>query len=85
MPETTDHSSIAIVAGDVHRCELHGQCEGLSRRVFRAPEHRARLRVGAPGGVASLAALRRAVRSCPMNALTLVGIEPSDQPQPEEQ
>ena len=84
MPETTDHAATVTVAGDVNRCELHGQCEGLSRRVFHAPDHHARLRVGAPGGVESIVALRRAVRSCPMNALTLVGIEPSDQPDPEE-
>jgi ferredoxin len=67
---------VVDVTGDALRCELHGQCEGLSRRVFRTPAHRITIRVGAEGDIESLNVLQQWIRSCPMDALRLVAGEP---------
>lgn len=73
MPDIGHPVETVTVAGDALRCELHGQCEGLSRRVFRA--RGTRLVVPLTPG------LERAVRSCPVDALR---IAPSDPPHEEQ-
>ncbi|WP_410634887.1 hypothetical protein [Amycolatopsis sp. cmx-4-83] len=75
MPEPPEDAPI-VVAGDARRCELHRQCDGLSARVFAAADQLLRLRPGT--GPDTRASVSRSVRSCPMNALTIVGAELSD-------
>lgn len=62
---------LAVVRIDGRRCEMHEQCEGLSRALFRTPEQQIAVRAGAADGFGDVRYLERLIRSCPMGALEL--------------
>ncbi|GLY18850.1 hypothetical protein LWF15_19275 [Kineosporia rhizophila] len=75
MPETGQEAHLAgglTVVGDARRCELHDQCEGLSRRVFGSRQGRLQIDLSVPTAAQTRGDLERAVRSCPMDALRIL-------------
>lgn len=74
LPEAVE--DVTVVRIDGRRCELHEQCEGLSRAVFRSPEQQITVSAGAAHGFGDVRQVERLIRSCPMGALELARTAP---------
>ncbi|MEU5627191.1 MULTISPECIES: hypothetical protein [Streptomyces] len=76
-PETGEVPPVVRIDG--LRCEMHEQCGGLSRAIFRTLEQQIAVQPGAVHGYGDVEYVERLIRSCPMGALEL-DKERSEQP-----